>query len=224
MNRQGDMVARRHYDDVADASTLAGCAREFASHPGPQLIAAAAVGAIAARARIGRFRAGDVGVVVGVMLAHPVAEWAVHVFVLHRRRVTADGRVKESFSARTHREHHEDPKDVDLVLLPMSVTAGLVGGALVGAAAAPDHRCGISGAATGLLSLLAYEWMHFLIHAPYQPRGRWYRSRWRAHRLHHYRNEHYWYGVVSTAADRMFRTSPPRDEVPVSTTALSLIP
>ncbi|HVS68901.1 MAG TPA: sterol desaturase family protein [Mycobacteriales bacterium] len=172
---------------------------------------------------MGRFRTADLGVAAGVLLAHPVAEWAVHVLVLHRRRVTAEGQVKESFSARTHRQHHEDPKDVDLVLLPVSVTAGLVGGALAAAASVPDRRRGTTAAATGLLSLLAYEWMHFLIHAPYRPRGRWYRARWRAHRLHHYRNEHYWFGVVSTAADRMFRTSPERDAVPVSATALSLV-
>ncbi|HVX68111.1 MAG TPA: sterol desaturase family protein [Mycobacteriales bacterium] len=216
-------VARRHYDDVAGASTLAGCAREFAGHPGPRLIAAVAAGTIAARMRMGRLRAADLGVAAGVMLVHPVAEWAVHVFVLHRRRVAADGRIKESFSARTHRQHHEDPKDVDLVLLPVSVTAGLVGGAVAAAASAPDRRRGATGAVVGLLSLLAYEWVHFLIHAPYQPRGGWYRSRWRAHRLHHYRNEHYWYGVVSTAADKMLRTAPERDDVPVSTTALTLV-
>jgi sterol desaturase/sphingolipid hydroxylase (fatty acid hydroxylase superfamily) len=103
------------------------------------------------------------------------------------------------------------------------VTAGLVAAALVGAATARPRRPAVTGSAVGLLSLLAYEWMHFLIHAPYQPRGRWYRSRWRAHRLHHYRNEHYWYGVVSTAADRMFGTAPDRDDVPVSATALTLV-
>jgi hypothetical protein len=48
-------LARRHYDDVVGASTLAGCAREFAGYPGPRLIAAAAVGTIAARVRMGRF-------------------------------------------------------------------------------------------------------------------------------------------------------------------------
>ncbi|HVT21463.1 MAG TPA: sterol desaturase family protein [Mycobacteriales bacterium] len=216
-------LARRHYDDVVGASTLAGCAREFAGYPGPRLIAAAAVGTIAARVRMGRFGNRDLRVAAEVMLLHPVAEWAVHVYVLHRRRVAADGHVKESFAARTHRRHHEDPKDVELVLLPVSVTAGLVAAALVGAATARPRRPAVTGSAVGLLSLLAYEWMHFLIHAPYQPRGRWYRSRWRAHRLHHYRNEHYWYGVVSTAADRMFGTAPDRDDVPVSATALTLV-
>ena len=222
-NGRERVVGRRHYDDVPAASTKAGCARAFARHPGPILIAAAAAGTITARVRMGRFRAADVGVAAGVMLAHPVAEWALHVYVLHRSRTGSDGRRRESFAARTHRQHHEDPKDVGLVLLPTTVTAGIVGGTLAVGLAVPDRRRGLTSAAVTLLSLLTYEWIHLLIHSPYQPRSRWYRSRWRAHRLHHFRNENYWFGVVATAADRMFGTAPERDEVAVSATAQSLV-
>jgi sterol desaturase/sphingolipid hydroxylase (fatty acid hydroxylase superfamily) len=157
-----------------------------------------------------------------VLVLHPFAEWALHVFVLHRPR-SADSERRESFAARTHRRHHEDPKDLGLVLLPVPTTVGLVGGAIAGALAAPDRRRGATGAVAGLTSLLAYEWIHFLIHSPYQPRGRWYRSRWRAHRLHHYRNEHYWFGVVATSADRLLGTAPDRNAVAISATARTLV-
>jgi hypothetical protein len=63
----------------------------------------------------------------------------------------------------------------------------------------------IAHAATGLLVsyviLGAYEWCHFLIHTPYRPHGWYYRTIWRGHRLHRYKNEHYWFGVTSTIGD-----------------------
>lgn len=211
------------YSDLAGAATKAGCAREFASRPGPQLIAAGLTATVAVRARMKRFRRADLEVAATVTAIHPFAEWALHVFVLHRSRIGSDGGRRESFAARTHRRHHEDPKDLDLVLLPVPVTAGLVGGAIAAAVAAPDRRRGVTGTAVGLGSLLAYEWIHFLIHSPYQPKTRWYRSRWQGHRLHHYRNEHYWFGVVATSADRLLGTAPDRAEIPVSPTALTLI-
>ena len=84
----------------------------------------------------------------------------------------------------------------------------------------------IAHAATGLLVsylvLSAYEWCHFLIHTPYRPRGRYYRSIWRGHRLHHYKNEHYWFGVTSTVGDHLLRTAPDQTDVPKSNTARTL--
>src|SRR5436305_565461 len=70
--------------------------------------------------------------------------------------------------------------------------------------------------------LLAYEWAHFLIHSSYSPRSWYYRYIWRAHRLHHYRNERYWYGVTIHLADHILRTFPQRDAVETSPTARTL--
>ena len=69
---------------------------------------------------------------------------------------------------------------------------------------------------------LAYEWTHYLIHSAYRPRSRLYRGIWRAHRLHHYRNERYWFGVTMHQADRILRTYPDKDAVPLSATARTL--
>ena len=47
------------------------------------------------------------------------------------------------------------------------------------------------------------------MHSDYRPRSRWYRSVWRNHRLHHYKNEHYWFTVTTAGtADRLFGTYP----------------
>jgi sterol desaturase/sphingolipid hydroxylase (fatty acid hydroxylase superfamily) len=70
--------------------------------------------------------------------------------------------------------------------------------------------------------LCAYEWTHFLIHAPYKPRGRYFKAIRRNHRLHHFKNERFWFGVTSTLGDRVIGTLPDQRSVPRSDTARSL--
>ena len=46
---------------------------------------------------------------------------------------------------------------------------------------------------------------------------------WRNHRLHHYKNEHYWFTVTTAGtADRLFGTYPDPATVPTSPTAKNL--
>ncbi len=68
----------------------------------------------------------------------------------------------------------------------------------------------------------SYEWCHFLIHSPYVPRNRFYASARRSHRLHHYKNERYWFGVTSNLGDRVIGTNPAAGDVPRSPTARNL--
>src|SRR5205807_1541058 len=46
----------------------------------------------------------------------------------------------------------------------------------------------------------------------------------RRHRLHHYKNEKYWFGVTVHLADHVLRTFPQRDAVETSPTARTLAP
>jgi sterol desaturase/sphingolipid hydroxylase (fatty acid hydroxylase superfamily) len=85
-----------------------------------------------------------------------------------------------------------------------------------------DPRGAATTLAFGYLMLLTYEWTHFLIHSKYRPRRWYYRVIWRNHRNHHFRNENYWFGVTMDLADRVLRTAPERDAVPVSPTARNL--
>ena len=66
------------------------------------------------------------------------------------------------------------------------------------------------------------QWSHFLIHTPYVPRTRWYRTVWRNHRLHHFKHEGYWMGVSSNLGDRLLRTNPDQRSIPKSPTARTL--
>jgi len=68
-----------------------------------------------------------------------------------------------------------------------------------------------------------YEWVHYLVHSDYRPNSRAFRSVWRNHRLHHYKNEHYWFTVTSAGtADRLFGTYPDAADVETSPTVKAL--
>jgi sterol desaturase/sphingolipid hydroxylase (fatty acid hydroxylase superfamily) len=77
---------------------------------------------------------------------------------------------------------------------------------------------------TGYVLVGIYEWTHFLIHTAYRPRSRYYRSIRRGHRLHHFKNEHYWHGITNTVSDRVLGTAPDQRAVPKSATARTLDP
>ena len=135
-------------------------------------------------------------------------------------------------TAREHRAHHRNPGVLDGVLLPVYgvlVFAPMI--ALVDWAVSfpialilggPRLAYATTGVVAGFAILAAYEWTHFLIHTPYRPRRRYFRAIWRNHRLHHFKNERYWFGVTSTVGDRLIGTLPDQRTIARSTTARSL--
>ena len=80
----------------------------------------------------------------------------------------------------------------------------------------------LTGIAFAYLGLFRYEWSHFLIHTPYVPKTRWYRTIWRNHRLHHFKHEGYWMGVSSNLGDRLLGTNPDQRSIAKSPTARTL--
>jgi sterol desaturase/sphingolipid hydroxylase (fatty acid hydroxylase superfamily) len=65
-----------------------------------------------------------------------------------------------------------------------------------------------TGVATYFCLVLNYEWIHYLIHTSYAPRTWFYRRLWLNHRLHHFKNEQFWYGVTMLTGDRLLGTQP----------------
>jgi hypothetical protein len=212
--------------------TLADCARAFARRRTPPILGAAILAALVLRLALGHFDWRDVAVVVGVLAFTPPVEWVIHVALLHAKPIRVRGHRYDLLAAREHRAHHHAPAELDGVLIPRYAVAIFLPqiALTVWLLSFPIHAVlggdRLAHAATGLLIsyliLTAYEWCHFLIHTPYRPRGRYYRSIWRGHRLHHYKNEHYWFGVTSTVADHLLRTAPDQTAVPRSSTARTL--
>jgi hypothetical protein len=203
-------------------ATLPDAARDFLRHASPRILVGLVAACVGLRLALGDFGWADLAIVVGLVSFWPVQEWLIHVFILHYEPVSVFGRRLDFGVPRTHRAHHRDPWRLDLVFIPLQVylyTPLFLGGAawLFGSAAFATSFL----AAYFALSLY-YEWVHFLVHTRYKPIGRLYGRLWRNHRLHHFKNEHYWFGVTMLSGDHLLRTHPARDTVPSSPTARTL--
>jgi hypothetical protein len=216
-----------------EVKTLADARREFAHKRSPWIIAAGLLALIALRLALGDFGWADLLAAAILLVVYPFGEWAIHVYLLHWRPTTVRGRRIDPPAARAHREHHAEPNDLSIILLApielaqllflaVPVTIGLV--ALVWAAVtgAPPLGPMVSAGIAAYAAIGVYEWTHFLIHTAHRPRSRYYRAVWRNHRLHHFKNEHYWHGITNDLSDRVLGTAPDQREVERSATARTL--
>jgi len=214
---------RPRHGERRSSPSLALEAGNLLAFPGPRLILALAIAAWCLRLALGDWTGADLLPPLIVLALEPLTEWVIHVFVLHFRPRRLFGRQVDLYVARKHRAHHADPKDRLLVLIPFPVVVRmLVVGALLMWFLIPDHRIALTAMGSSFTMLAIYEWTHHLIHSPYRPKRGWYRYVWRAHRLHHFRNERYWFGVTVHAADHLLGTFPAKDNVTLSPTARAL--
>jgi len=210
--------------DRRTSQTLRQAARAFARHPSPWLIGSALLGGAVARGLVHRFSWTELLVPIALVVLFPVIEWVVHVCILHWRPRHLGPVAVDSLLARKHRAHHADPRDLPLVFIPWQVELWLLPAYVVVALVVfPDRAAGLSFLVAATALMLGYEWVHYLVHSDYRPRSRAFRSVWRNHRLHHYKNEHYWFTVTSAGtADRLFGTYPDAADVETSPTVKAL--
>jgi hypothetical protein len=206
------------------STSLRGAAAAFWRHPSPWMLAAVLVGAVTARAVVGDWRLGDALTPAIMLAAFPFFEWAVHVCVLHWRPRRVGPLTIDPLLSRKHRAHHTDPRDVPLVFIPWQVHLWLLPAVVaIALLAFPRTGLGLTYLTVAAALGLGYEWVHYLIHSDYRPRTRLYRAVWRNHRLHHYKNEHYWFTVTTSGiADRALRTYPDPETVRTSPTVRDL--
>jgi hypothetical protein len=195
----------------------------FWRHPSPWLIGAFLVGSIGYRATLHDVAWTDLLVPVALVALFPVIEWVIHVVVLHWRPRRVGGVPVDSLLSRKHREHHADPRRLPLVFIPWQVELWLLPAYVVIALVAFTTAAGATFLVTVGALMFGYEWVHYLVHSDYRPRSRAFRAVWRNHRLHHYKNEHYWFTVTSSGtADRLFGTYPDTSTVQTSETVRDL--
>jgi sterol desaturase/sphingolipid hydroxylase (fatty acid hydroxylase superfamily) len=216
-----------------EITTLAGAWRAFRRKRGPWMIAAGIAVALGVRLGLGDLGWADAVAVAAMLVVYPFGEWAIHVYLLHMRPFRVAGRRVELMTARAHREHHEEPNDLRLVnfsagealailLLAVPFVPAIAGLVIVAITGTVPLGALVTAVLAGYVLVGAYEWSHFLIHTAYRPRSRYYRSVWRTHRLHHFKNENYWHGITNTVSDRVLGTFPDQRDVPRSQTARSL--
>lgn len=203
--------------------TLAEARREFLKHRSPRILIACLLAALALRLAVGDFTWWNVLPFVAVVVVQPFLEWTLHVFVLHARPKQIAGHTFDTVVARDHRLHHADPRDIPLIFIPFRWVLYLIGSVLLTGLLFPDWPMRTSFYVAAFAMAVLYEWSHFLIHTDYKPKTRMYRHLYDNHRWHHYRNENYWFGITSTVGDQVLRTSPRKEDVPVSKTAKNLL-
>jgi hypothetical protein len=217
----------------ADVKTARQAWSEFVRHRSPRILFAGLACVAALRVVVGGFGWRDLVAVALMVPIYVFGEWAIHVHLLHLRPFRWRGRRVELVTARSHRMHHEDPHNLFMILLgpaeavalllgavPLVVAVGCGGVGLVFGAV--PFGVAVSAALTAYVLIVIYEWTHFLIHTAHKPRSAYYRSIWRGHRLHHFKNERYWHGITNTFSDRVLGTAPDQATVQRSRTARTL--
>lgn len=197
--------------------------KAFWGHRNPQVMAAVLVPVVAIRVALGGWTWWDLAVVGGFIALEPFIEWMIHVFVLHWRPKNLFGKKIDPLVSRKHRAHHKDPRKTEWIFVPFPVLVQVIPVSIVlYLLIMPTARLAVTTMMTGLSILFVYEWTHYLIHSRYTPKSRIYRFIWRAHRLHHFKNEKYWFGVTMHAGDFVLGTFPDKDEVETSPTCKTL--
>ncbi len=218
--------------DPARPHRLGDVARVFSRFSSPKIIAAGLATALAARSAVGHWSWRDAVIPLALIVFEPLTEWLIHVYLLHARPIRIGERSYDLLAAREHREHHAAPAELTGVLVPtytLLLFLPMIAAALF-ALSFPLHLLvggdrvawWLSGVVVGYSILFTYEWCHFLIHSPYRPHSRYYKLIWRNHRLHHFKNEHYWFGVISNLGDVVLGTNPQQAAVSKSNTARTL--
>lgn len=204
--------------------TLVDAGREFWRHPTPWLLSAAFVAAVVARLVVGDWQWSDAVLPFVVLAVFPFVEWMIHVFILHWRPRRIGGVMVDSQLARKHREHHADPRTIKLIFIPLaSLLVGAVIVFTVAFVAIPRTALGLTFLVTAAAIAFVYEWSHYLVHTDYKPKRWFYRTIYRNHRWHHFKNEHYWFAVTTPGlADRVLGTYPDPQTVATSPTAKNL--
>ncbi len=174
------------------------------------------------RVVVGSFGVADLIALTLIVIAIPFVEWAMHKIALHR---------PPSATSSGHLRHHQVPDDLDWVMLSgqsavfFLVFAGGFGAlvAAPGALATGSPAALLTGVLCAWLAVWNYEWTHLIIHTSFRTRLRYYLRRRSLHRLHHWRNENYWFGVTTSVGDRVFGTLPShKGDVDLSDTARDL--
>lgn len=210
-------------NNASDIRTHGQAVRVFFSKRTPKAIAKIAAGTWAARLLLGPPTLRDVAAATTAIAVWPVQEWLLHKYVLHLEPRTVGGvRIDPQF-ARAHRNHHADPRDIDMTLLLFDVvrnSAPIAAGLWL--LAFGSTRAAVTGMATYSTMALFYEWTHFIVHTNVKPLTAYGERVRRNHRLHHFRHEGYWFAFTVPLIDRLFGTAPDPKTITRSETAMDL--
>lgn len=208
---------------LLEENSLVEAGQKFFGYPTPWILASLAIVGWIARLWVGGWSWWDLGVAALIVGFWPLQEWLIHVFVLHFKPANIFGRTVDMHVAKKHRVHHQRPWLLEHVFIPLrSLLVGLPIGLGLWFLVAPSLEVAIMAVAVYATFGLTYEWTHYLVHTNYKPQTKFYRRLWQNHRLHHFKNEQYWYGVSMLSGDRLLGTAPDFKQVESSETCRTL--
>jgi len=205
-------------------ATLLDHARFFFRLPTPRVMLVTLVALAVLRMAVRDFSVVDLWLVLGLVAVYPFVEWFAHRVVLHWQPRTFAGRTIDLGPAINHRTHHGAPNDLakNVPDTTRNLLIVLVGAAVPTFVVFHDAGPRVTVLVYTAAALAAYEWTHYLLHSTFRPKGKVFRKLQRNHMLHHYRNENYWFGIVTYLADVVLRTDPAAETIPRSATTRNL--
>lgn len=195
----------------------------FFTYPSPIILAALVIGSLILRGFLGPLSYADALVALVPVIVWPFLEWSLHRYLLHLQPVRLLGITFDFDFAKKHRIHHQQPWRPKHIFLPVYVH--IVMAPVLTAAAfwiLPQQGLAASWMAALAAMALLYEWTHYIVHTRVRPQSRFAQRLFHNHRMHHFRNEHYWYSFTVPDIDVLFGTGPADKAVPRSSTCRTL--
>lgn len=174
--------------------------KEFTSHPMIRFILLlAAVSTVASAVTFSGWKTAA-AFALGVLI-YAVAEYVVHRYILHEFPRLIPVMYKG------HAKHHEHPTEFAYLFSPLwyDVAVYAVYAAVLWAVLR-DFRLVVAVIAGTSVYQVYYQWMHYVSHRPIKPLTRFGRWMKKKHLLHHYKDEHTWYGVSHPTMDYLMGT------------------
>ncbi len=185
--------------------TLSAAFAHFIRHPNIYCFGLAGSAAFVARVYQGQWSWVDAAIIAFIVSAWPFMEWRLHIKLLHMKPRVRNGKEVYPSVARKHRDHHLEPWRLDLVFLQKEILLAIPLVFVVANILFPFHYA-LTVCFTGYLMTVNYEWNHFITHTRVQAKTSWYRKMFLHHRLHHFKNERYWYGFSAPWPDQIYGT------------------
>jgi 4-hydroxysphinganine ceramide fatty acyl 2-hydroxylase len=146
-----------------------------------------------------------------------ISEYTTHRFFFHAPPVKTSWINK--LQHRLHYDHHIDPPKLELLFLPLWFVVPVAGlYYIVYFAIVHDAIAAVSFAFGAICALMYYEWVHYVAHIPFTPVTPFGKYVKKYHLWHHFKNEHYWYGVTNPSMDYAINTYRDVESVERSTT------
>lgn len=130
------------------------------------------------------------------------------------------------FMSKLHYGHHQDPDNVPLIFAPiLSVLILFAGMFLLALLISWSTSIALMFLLGVVIYYLHYEWMHLGHHIKgYNHIFPWSRRLKKAHSLHHYKNENYWWGITNFLGDLALGTYKDHKEIEKSPTVKDINP